>query len=213
MTDLAPLLAATRDIAAALAVPVRKSADGEVDAYAGELERFVNQGLSGDMDLLDLRRAHRALLEEYGPAVYIASLEDCGVPEEDMTGEDDDAISGWVTDQKGYVSDFAQAVIDARGDDLAAEAVRGRVDTWAASARALATLACMSAKQNQAVTWKYGETEAHCSTCASLNGKRHRMSWFIERDYIPQQPGAAMECGGWRCLCTLTDSEGNQVAP
>lgn len=57
------------------------------------------------------------------------------------------------------------------------------------------------------------DVEQHCETCASLNGTRHRMSWFVERDYIPQKPGAAMDCGGWRCQCTLVDTEGNQVAP
>ena len=69
----------------------------------------------------------------------------------------------------------------------------------------------MMGKGKQMLTWRLGNTEVHCSTCASLNGKRHRASWFISHDYIPGKPGAAMDCQGYNCDCALVDDEGIEV--
>lgn len=68
----------------------------------------------------------------------------------------------------------------------------------------------LMAKPNQLLTWKYGETE-HCDTCERLNGQRHKAAWYIARNYIPGKPGAAMECGGYRCQCGLYDANGLEV--
>jgi hypothetical protein len=69
----------------------------------------------------------------------------------------------------------------------------------------------MFAKKNQVLTWHLGNTEKHCGTCADLNGKSHKATWYLARNYIPRQPGAAMECGGYHCDCSLTDKDGNEV--
>lgn len=69
----------------------------------------------------------------------------------------------------------------------------------------------MFAQKNKMLTWHLGKTENHCSTCASLDGKRHRASWYVARNYIPRQAGAAMDCGGYNCDCRLEDDKGNEV--
>ncbi len=52
----------------------------------------------------------------------------------------------------------------------------------------------------------------HCDTCLGLNNTRHSARWYINRDYIPGKPGAAMDCGGWNCQCYLTNDEGKQFS-
>ena len=84
-----------------------------------------------------------------------------------------------------------------------------RADGYAASAGGVYNEGKLFAAKNKLLTWVYGETE-HCETCEKLNGQRHRASWFVSRNYIPRQPGAAMECGGYRCMCSLIADDGEE---
>jgi len=86
-----------------------------------------------------------------------------------------------------------------------------RADGYTNTLGELYNAGVMWAQKNKMLTWNLGQTEVHCDTCQSLDGKSHRASWYISRDYIPRKPGAAMDCRGYRCDCKLTDKEGNEV--
>jgi hypothetical protein len=87
--------------------------------------------------------------------------------------------------------------------------VNERADGYTKTVSALYNAGQMHAKKNKAGTWRLGATERHCSTCLKLDGKRHRLTWFIARNYIPRQPGADMECHGYNCDCRIEDDNGN----
>jgi len=89
--------------------------------------------------------------------------------------------------------------------------VSERADRYTATLAAIFNAGKMWSKKNQLLTWRLGNTEKNCSTCAKLDGQRHRASWYISRDYIPRKPGAAMICGGYNCDCKLEDKDGNEV--
>ena len=86
-----------------------------------------------------------------------------------------------------------------------------RADGYVSALQGVYNAASMLAKGKQMLTWHLGQTEQHCDTCASLNGKKHPAYWYIERNYIPRQAGAAMDCGGYNCDCRLEDRDGNEV--
>jgi hypothetical protein len=86
-----------------------------------------------------------------------------------------------------------------------------RADGYTATVSSVHNAARMWAKGGQMLTWHLGNTEKHCETCAELDGKSHRASWYISRDYIPRKPGAAMLCGGYYCDCSLTDKNGKDI--
>lgn len=88
--------------------------------------------------------------------------------------------------------------------------VSERADGYTRAVYEMYSVGQMFAKPRQLLTWVYGDTE-HCSTCNSLNGQRHRAQWYLSRNYIPRKPGASLECGGYRCQCSLKDSKGNTV--
>jgi hypothetical protein len=88
--------------------------------------------------------------------------------------------------------------------------VTQKADGYVATVLSVYNAAVLLAKKNQMLTWQYGDTD-HCKTCEELNGQKHRASWYLNRDYIPRKPGASMECHGFRCQCSLIDSEGNEV--
>jgi hypothetical protein len=94
--------------------------------------------------------------------------------------------------------------------DYAAEGL-ARADMYAKTLDALFAEAKLRGMKNQMVTWVLGATEKHCDTCARLAGKKHRISYLIQNDYIPRKPGAAMDCNGFNCDCKIVDKQGYEV--
>lgn len=86
-----------------------------------------------------------------------------------------------------------------------------RADGYTNTLQAIYNAGALWAKGNLKLTWNLGNTEKHCATCAKLDGSTHRASWYISRNYIPRQPGAGMDCGGYHCDCYLTDPKGETV--
>ena len=126
----------------------------------------------------------------------------------------DAETSAWLVSTQqagfGHIEDlFARLKAEWEGLDPAAEATH-RAEGYASNLDGIFNETKLRGSKNQTVTWVLGSAEKHCKTCASLDGKRHRISWFIERDYIPRKNGAAMECGGYNCDCSLIDNQGNE---
>jgi hypothetical protein len=88
--------------------------------------------------------------------------------------------------------------------------VNMRADGYTASVSSVYNAGKMYAQKNQLLLWRFGDAD-HCATCEKLNGQKHKASWYLSRDYIPGKPGAAMDCGGYRCKCALLDRNGNTV--
>jgi hypothetical protein len=115
--------------------------------------------------------------------------------------------------QLAYVDELFADLKELRkqGDFDAGAIAIARADGWTRGLDGFFNEAKLRGSNNKMVTWHLGATEKHCKTCASLDGKRHKISWFVDRNYIPRKPGADLECGGYRCDCTLTDDSGNEL--
>lgn len=157
-----------------------------------------------------LRTEHKRLINRIGPDVYIEGLREGGISSDEMDIDDKNTISDWVSGQLEYVNDFAKAVIEAGNDDAERQAILNRITLWVASVSSLGNQGLMSAQINSMGTWKLGETELHCRTCAGLHGKRHRLSWYKARGLIPREPGSTtLECRGFRCDCHIYSDKGD----
>jgi len=56
--------------------------------------------------------------------------------------------------------------------------------------------------------WVWDPAKEHCTSCARLNGKVKRASFWREMGVLPQNPpNAKLECGGWRCGCILRPTD------
>jgi hypothetical protein len=120
---------------------------------------------------------------------------------------------GQLDAQLGFVDDLFEGLRELRkqGGFDAGEVAQARAEGWGNGLDGFFNEAKLRGSNNKMVTWHLGATEKHCKTCASLDGKRHKISWFVDRNYIPRKPGADLECGGYRCDCTLTDDSGNEL--
>ena len=93
--------------------------------------------------------------------------------------------------------------------------ISDRVNGYSGALIGIYNYAKMTAEKDRPGKWIYGDTVDHCETCEELNDGIHPLSWYLENDYIPRQRGSAtLECGGWRCDCSIVDPEsGEQLIP
>lgn len=153
----------------------------------------------------------QAMIKAFGDAFDAGWLEGGGV-----LPIDDDAMT-WIEtrlhQEAAFIDLLFKEVTQLRKDKEFDyfQWITAKADSYTRSLRELHNTAKMMANRRQMLTWQLGNTEKHCRTCLKLNGKRHRAIWFIEHNYIPGRPGAAMDCHGYNCDCSLVDDKGNEV--
>lgn len=199
-----------------------KSVKDVLDTYRENLVRWTADAIDrGTMSELDLRRAHRALLRTLALPAYLEGMREGGIenPEEHLEDEDREIVEGWLAEQLQHVNGYAKAVLAATllvglEREHARDSIFGdRLPLWIRSMESLAGRGFASARANELGEWVLGATEEHCSTCLRLSsGAPHRLSWYIKRGYIPQEPGSpTLECGGWRCDCEIRSARTGQT--
>lgn len=112
--------------------------------------------------------------------------------------------------QFDFVDQFARDIVDARIDKTPIDGLLARVPLWANRYNEAYNDAVMLITKEAGgnLEWVLGETEQHCSTCANLNGIVARASEWEALNVKPQNsPNDKIECGGWRCDCTLTPTD------
>ena len=189
-------------------------AEGNMDAinarYHSAITAALIPYLEGGSMAASRNAFKRATVEAFGGAFDLGWADGGGEPPPDA-----EALAWFnvrVDQEIAYINSLYQQAKELRKDpefDRLAW-VTERADAYVQSAIAVYNAALMLAKGNEMLTWQFGDTE-HCKTCQGLNGKRHRASWYLSRDYIPGKPGAAMACGGYRCQCKLKDKSGKVV--
>ena len=195
-----------------------KNIEVVADYFLVRLSEAVTGFFNGERTIADVAATMRQLLRSYAMDVYQEGMKEGGIdnPEAELDDEDEATVTAWINEQMSFVPGFIddlKLVTKAKDRGAAQEAINARVELWRGSLGNLGSLGKASAQRNKMVTWEYGDTQ-HCSTCAGLNGKRHRLKWFLTNDYIPQQNGSeTLECGGWYCQCRLMSDDGEQVMP
>lgn len=202
-----------------------KSVSSVVQTYLDDITRDFQDVLAGDLLGSEARRRHRANIKESAPLAYAEGLKEGGADGLELDDEEKAVIQSWIDNQLSYVgglwdsidklaNDYENAMINRQAYEAGRLGLYERIGLWGNALRELAGQGKSSALKNMPVTWKLGATEEHCRTCNRLNGKRHKLNWFVSRDYIPQaQASDTLECGGWRCQCTLVDDKGKQILP
>ncbi|HMM99860.1 MAG TPA: hypothetical protein PKC99_12680 [Anaerolineales bacterium] len=115
-----------------------------------------------------------------------------------------------ILSQFDFVDGFYRDIVDARIDGTPIDPLLARCSLWAnrwneAYDRATSLIVqAMGGKQ----VWKLGATEQHCETCAALDGIVAYAREWEELGVHPQgAPNELLECGGWRCDCSLEQTD------
>lgn len=128
-----------------------------------------------------------------------------------MEDEDYRLIADWINLQRQHLGDFADAIV---ANGLTVE-ITGRLEMWAKSLGVIGGMGYMRSNQDKLGIWKLGRTKESCATCLSLEGRVERLGWFLDKSYLPGQPGSAtLACGGWKCGCGIFDyATGRRLLP
>lgn len=155
-----------------------------IDILAGLIQGQINQAVDFAWRDAEVRADVPQYLREYADDMILAQFD--------------------------YVDGFYRDIVDARIDETPIDPLLARCALWAnrwneAYDRATSLIVqAMGGKQ----VWKLGATERHCETCAALDGIVAYASEWDELGVHPQgAPNELLECGGWRCDCSLTQTD------
>lgn len=138
-----------------------------------------------------------------------------GMRENDVSEMDDEMqaiVDEYIASEREHIPDFAEYITTiALNAETLGEAINGvanRLAMWVGRYTDVSNNAVLyTADEKTKLIWVYGDTE-HCDTCAALNGI---VAYAREWDMFPfrpqNPPNDMLECGGWRCQCTLTPTD------
>jgi len=122
-------------------------------------------------------------------------------------------LQGRIELEFGYIALLFQQAKDLRsesGFDYFSWATE-RADGYTATLRELYNTGKARASKDVMVTFLGEDGAESCITCQTLKGKRHRISWFVSRNYIPPR-GVGLECHpGGRCQHGLVKDNGDWI--
>lgn len=113
-----------------------------------------------------------------------------------------------------YLYQYYKDIIDARVDGTPVEPLLVRADLWANRYNEAynEAVALIASQRGGKLRWRLGKTERHCQTCAGLNGiVAYADEWELAGCYPQNAPNSAIECGGWRCDCTLESTKARRT--
>ena len=92
-----------------------------------------------------------------------------------------------------------------------AEATLARADGYTGTLREVYNQGKLRAMKDIMVTFEGEDGAKSCDTCQELKGKRHRISWFVKRNFVPPH-GSGLDCAkGGHCQHALYNDKGEAV--
>jgi len=167
---------------------------------------FEGAGLTGSRNAFK-----RAVVESFGP-VFDLGWVDGG----QQLPPDGDALS-WFNARVEAEFGFIQMLFQ-QAKELKAEEnfdffswVTQRADGYTRALKEIYNAAKMRAMKDIMVTFDGDDGAESCTDCQKLKGKRHKISWFVKRNFVPPF-GTGLECHpGRRCQHGLFNDKGEQI--
>jgi len=135
-------------------------------------------------------------------------------PAKDMTDEWEAEYQRMVTAQYEFIERFAKDILEGSEKGQSKDEFMARADLWANQYESVVNEAqLITADKKQKYKWTLGATEEHCSTCSRLNGIIAYAEEWEQAGFHPQRPpNELLECGGWRCDCSLEPTDKRRTA-
>lgn len=177
------------------------------DYYVANMERLIrsvyNDQLGGEFIDIMASLIQGQLTQAFQQAWM--DEEGDGMMPDYLTAE----LENMILSEYDHVDSFFREIVDARLDETPLEPLLSRAAVWANRwTDAYNTAVRLITSENGGnLIWRYGDAE-HCETCQSLNGIVARASEWEALGVHPQQPpNELIECGGWRCQCSLEPTD------
>jgi hypothetical protein len=149
-----------------------------------------------------------AVAEQYERA-FNAGLRDNGLDPQDAKPEWRDWLEAEIRRQDDFIIRLVEDVLEARDNESGLDEFKQRAQLWSNRyPEVQSEVTLMSSNPTDLLEWVMGNTEEHCETCATLSGSVATAQEWQESGYHPQgAPNELLECGGWRCDCSLIPTD------
>jgi hypothetical protein len=185
------------------------------DYMSRTVDSLVRDLYNGDITEGDFQDAMFSLIEVQFQRAFNEGMRNNGLdPVNDMTPEWDAEYQRMVTDQLQYIEQFAKDIVDGKNNGQSKDEFMARADLWANQYQSTVNEAQMITADNKdKFKWTLGATENHCTTCSQLDGIVAWAEEWEQSGFHPQQaPNDLLECGGWRCDCSLEPTDEKRSA-
>jgi len=139
---------------------------------------------------------------------WAAGSKECGIFPNEYSQPERVALEQAINYELQWIDGFAAAIEEgskANGGKLGPLMARAAI--WTGRWEGIRSQAMAMACADKKLKWVYGDTQ-HCSSCAKLNGKIKRASYWNERGILPRVHGADyLSCNGFRCRCVLQPTD------
>lgn len=185
-----------------------KARGGGEGQYRAAIRSAVRGLWTGEFDYEQFYDAMLVAIRMHLPRAWHEGARQCGVLPGELTQEERKALEQATLYETQWINRFATAIEEgnkANGGKLTP--LFRRAEVWIGRWQGVRSRAMAMACADRKLKWTLGAAE-HCSSCLKLNGKIKRASFWNERGILPRVHNAPyLECGGWRCQCTLVPTD------
>jgi hypothetical protein len=185
------------------------------DFYLRELTRMVNNLYNGNTTGAEFTQILTSLVRGQLRKAFEQSLTDNGLTAKDMTDTMRSRLDEMTANELSRVEGFAREIVDASIDERPVDQFIARAAIWANRYNDALNegYRLIEVEKGGKLEWSLGATEEHCVSCSALDGIVAFASEWETSGIRPQSPpNASIECGGWRCDCTLTPTKKRRTA-
>jgi len=179
-----------------------------IKAGIGDYRRAIRAAVrgywTGEFDYEQFYEAMHTTINFHVPQAWYSGAKECGILPDELSQEERVELKRNINYELRWIEGFANAIEEnskANGGKLGP--LFSRAEIWIGRYEGIRSQAKAMACKDKKLRWTLGESE-HCQSCLKLAGKIKRASYWYERGILPRVHGAEyLECGGWRCQCTL----------
>jgi len=118
-------------------------------------------------------------------------------------------VMEYIAEEENYILDLGQQILDAAAAGDPVQQFYSRAELWSNRYNEIVNEAEIYFGKliGARLIWQLGATEEHCATCAALDGIVALAEEWERLGLHPQgAPNDKLECGGWRCDCSLFET-------
>ena len=165
-------------------------------------------------------RGGRAFRNEAGRAVtdatsaaFYRGYQDAGG--EETEAEDEDWLTARQEGERGHLPGVFEWLAEAmEAETITEDAIRGRVDSWAAGLDGIYSEGKLRGAINIMLTFDGDDGEESCAQCQKHKGQRHSAKWWVKRDLVRRNGNENYDCGRWvPCQHHFFTDKGEMYAP
>jgi hypothetical protein len=174
------------------------------DNFRSAIRAAIRGLWTGALSDAEFDEVMRTAIEREFWLAFAEGIGGCGYTLADLEPEELDVVTNAIASNEDYIDNFSLAIQTEQLYGGSLDKVMERGELWINRYREIVSLGRVTICGDQRLEWVLGKTEEHCESCAKLNGIVKRAKFWESHNVHPQgAPNDMIECGGWRCDCSL----------